>query len=276
VVTSTANLSSIASLLSAVAWPIVAIVLAIIFRSELQKLLRRLKTGPAGTEFYEPEPEDSKLETVSASAEVDREPEEALAAESEPTPLETAIVLGADRAVLDQLKQSEVFALGQPAGTITTAKEGTGSESTESDLLHYTADDEKGNELVFLPLFTRPEFMDRPLRRNSEWQSLSTLRVDGGDVLENIDGDVTLVINPWSRLEFRVPSRDEVRRSRGLFDRPLPRSPAGESPADEPPAGSPAGESPADEPPAGSPAGEPPAGSPTGESPADEPPAGQA
>jgi hypothetical protein len=31
------------------------------------------------------------------------------------------------------------------------------------------------------------------------------LEVDGGELLKNRDSDVTLVINPWSWLEFQLP-----------------------------------------------------------------------
>jgi len=103
--------------------------------------------------------------------------------------------------VYDALARSMVFALGQPAGQL---GEG-GFSGTEADLLHFTIDAD-GNERVMLPVFTRQQFMQDPLLRNPEWQVLSVLRVFGGSVLADADEDVTVVVNPWSRLEFEVPS----------------------------------------------------------------------
>jgi hypothetical protein len=43
--------------------------------------------------------------------------------------------------------------------------------------------------------------------RNPEWASVSVLEVAGGDLFDNVDEDVTIVVNPWSRLEYHLPRR---------------------------------------------------------------------
>jgi hypothetical protein len=123
-------------------------------------------------------------------------------------PLEVLIALRGDQGdvekVKDQFTKTDVYALGEPAGD--TSVPGTG---TESDLLHFTIDDEDGGEKVMLPVFTRPDVMREALIRNPDWQSLSVLQINGKALLENVDPEVSIVINPWSRLEFQLPSRDE-------------------------------------------------------------------
>ena len=102
--------------------------------------------------------------------------------------------------VLGALRQSTVLGLGQPAGDTSNPGQGT-----EADLLHFSIDDSEGVEQVMLPVFTSPAILRPALLRNPEWQALSVLEIDGGDLWTNIDEDVILVINPWSRLEFQLP-----------------------------------------------------------------------
>jgi hypothetical protein len=120
-------------------------------------------------------------------------------------PLEVVIALRGDKddaipSVRDQFAKTEIYALGQPAGDTSVPGQGT-----ESDLLHFTIDDEDGTEKVLLPVFTRPDIMREALLRNPDWQTLSVLQINGQALLENVDADVTIVINPWSRLEFQIP-----------------------------------------------------------------------
>lgn len=124
-------------------------------------------------------------------------------------PLEVVIALRGDQedalaSVREQFNKTDIYALGQPAGDTSVPGQGT-----ESDLLHFTIDDDKGGEKVMLPVFTRPDIMRTALLRNPEWQMLSVLQVNGKALLENVDNDVTVVINPWSQLEFQIPSKDE-------------------------------------------------------------------
>ena len=123
-------------------------------------------------------------------------------------PLEVVIALKGDKpeavaAVKEQFGKTNVYCLGQPAGDTSVPGQGT-----ESDLLHFTIDDSKGIERVMLPVFTRPDIMREALLRNPDWQTLSVLEVDGKALLENVDSDVIIVINPWSRLEFQIPPAD--------------------------------------------------------------------
>jgi len=98
-----------------------------------------------------------------------------------------------------------VYALGQPAGDTSIPGQGT-----ESDLLHFTAEDEQGNERIYLPVFTRPELMREALLRNVEWQSMSVLQVNGGALLDNVDNDVCIVINPWTSNTSLIPERQPI------------------------------------------------------------------
>jgi len=120
-------------------------------------------------------------------------------------PLEVAITLKGDSpdaidAIRTELGKANVFCLGQPAGHMATAQQGS-----ESDLLHFTIHDAQGAERVMLPVFTQPEIMRAALARNPDWQTLSVLQVQGQALLENVHPDVIVVINPWSRLEFQLP-----------------------------------------------------------------------
>lgn len=120
-------------------------------------------------------------------------------------PLEVVIALKGDKpdavkSVKDQFAKTNVYCLGQPAGDLSVPGQGT-----ESDLLHFTIDDAQGVERVMLPAFTRPDIMREALLRNPDWQTLSVLEVDGKALLANVDADVIVVINPWSRLEFQIP-----------------------------------------------------------------------
>ena len=120
-------------------------------------------------------------------------------------PLEVVIALRGDKddavqSVRDQFGKTDIYALGQPAGDTSIPGQGT-----ESDLLHFTIDDETGLEKVLLPVFTRPDIMREALLRNPDWQTLSVLQINGQALLDNVDSDVTIVINPWSRLEFQIP-----------------------------------------------------------------------
>lgn len=125
-------------------------------------------------------------------------------------PLEVAIAVRGDRpdslaAVRGELIKADVYCLGQPAGHMATAQQGT-----ESDLLHFTLVDAQGVEQVMLPVFTRPEIMREALARNPEWQTLSVLQVQGQALLEHVDSGVIVVINPWSRLEYQLPPASDL------------------------------------------------------------------
>lgn len=121
-------------------------------------------------------------------------------------PLELAIALRGDKPdsaaeIRGELSRADVYCLGQPAGQLATAHQGN-----EADLLHFTLDDGAGVERVMLPVFTRPEVMREALARNPDWQTLAVLQVQGQGLLEHVDRDVTIVIDPWSRLEFHLSS----------------------------------------------------------------------
>ena len=58
---------------------------------------------------------------------------------------------------------------------------------------------------MFPIVFTRIDIIKGALQENPEWQSLAVLQVQGKALLENLDKDVTIVINPWSDLEYQLP-----------------------------------------------------------------------
>jgi hypothetical protein len=76
--------------------------------------------------------------------------------------------------------------------------------SEGSDLLHFTIDD-KGTEKVLLPTFTSVVALRQALLLNQDWQTLSVLEIDGGELLPNVDADVTVVVDPWTPLEYFLP-----------------------------------------------------------------------
>jgi tetratricopeptide (TPR) repeat protein len=130
----------------------------------------------------------------------------------EATDLKNAVALGRQKADSDAndvvrraLRQAFVYALGEPAGDV---KPG---EGTESDLLHFTIDDpETGKEVVLLPVFTASDPMREALLRNPDWRTLSVLQIEGGTLVDNVDHDVRIVIDPWTNDEHQLPSRDET------------------------------------------------------------------
>jgi hypothetical protein len=117
------------------------------------------------------------------------------------TPLDVAILR---QKAIDEVRGSlaamDIYALGYPAGD--TSQPGRG---TESNLIHYTFDDSAGRERVALPVFSQPWFMRDALLLNPDWQRMPVLRINGAELLANVDTDVKLVINPWTTLEFQLP-----------------------------------------------------------------------
>lgn len=123
--------------------------------------------------------------------------------------------------VTNALLNAGMLALGAPAGEVTGGDPWDEAlRGTESDLLHFTADatsaEDEEEERVYLPIFTRPDLMVTPLQNNPDWQELLVLGIRGADLLTNVDDDVTMVINPWSDLEYQLTPYDRrrfVRRS---------------------------------------------------------------
>jgi prevent-host-death family protein len=107
--------------------------------------------------------------------------------------------------VREALFHTHVFVLGLPAGD--TSAPGRG---TESNIVTYSMVDD-GRSAVLMPVFTNVEALRSALTSKAEWQSLSVLQVSGNALVENVDPDVTLVIDPWSDLEFHVPPMESRR-----------------------------------------------------------------
>jgi len=105
------------------------------------------------------------------------------------------------QAIRAAVSEVEIYALGHMAGDTSVLDRGT-----DSDLLHFAVDIED-REVILLPVFTNAGVMREALLRNPEWQQLSVLSVNGGALLANVDDEVAVVVDPWSELEFRIPSR---------------------------------------------------------------------
>jgi hypothetical protein len=128
--------------------------------------------------------------------------------------LETVITNEGDKPdamtlVRQPFTEADVFALGQPVGD--TSIPGTG---TENDLLHFTGDGRFGVKSMMMPVFTQPNILREALLRNPNWPSQMVRQVNGKALLEKLSHDVTIVINPWSSLEFRLPvAQKRVRKA---------------------------------------------------------------
>jgi hypothetical protein len=109
--------------------------------------------------------------------------------------LETAIEASGEREhIRDLLAKSQVFALGEPA------------PDDESDLLHFEIEEDNGRDVVMMPVFTNRGVLHSALVRNPDWLTLLVLVVSGGEIIDNRDSDVALVVNPWSKeSEFQLP-----------------------------------------------------------------------
>jgi hypothetical protein len=113
---------------------------------------------------------------------------------------------GSESRVLEAVWAAQIYALGGPAG------QKSRNRGTEADLLHFTIDDEAGTEIVLLPVFTSFSRMQLGIIRNPFWSVQNVLQIDGAALLMNIDDEVQIVINPWTDLEFRLPSGAQIRR----------------------------------------------------------------
>lgn len=112
---------------------------------------------------------------------------------------------GSESRVLEAIWTTQIYALGAPAG------QKSRNRGTESDLLHFTIDDEAGTEIVLLPIFTTLSRIQPAIIMNPSWSLLSVLQLDGAALLQNIDDEVHVAINPWTDLEFRLPPHAQIR-----------------------------------------------------------------
>lgn len=76
-------------------------------------------------------------------------------------------------------------------------------------ILTFMVDDDKGNDRVMLPIFTSRDALRQGLLLNKEWTSLAVFGVDGHDLLPSVPTDVTVVIDPWTPLQYVLPSTPE-------------------------------------------------------------------
>lgn len=97
------------------------------------------------------------------------------------------------------LSAAQVLALGYVAGDLSVPGRGT-----KSDLIHFSTESDEDHR-VLLPVFTNVDILRDALIRNPHWQEVPVLEIDGGKILNERDSDVTLVVDPWSELEFQIP-----------------------------------------------------------------------
>ncbi len=95
--------------------------------------------------------------------------------------------------VREAFKESNVWILGPKDD----------SKQSDVDILHYTIDDESGKESVMLPAFTSADALRQALIVNDEWRAQNVLHVQGGELLPLLQADVTVIVDPWTHLEFR-------------------------------------------------------------------------
>ena len=112
--------------------------------------------------------------------------------------LETVIALegegpAKDVLVWGQFKSADVFALGH-----------SGPDKQIKDILYYSAPSQDGGQEDLIPVFTRIEFLQQAVGQNPQWANWEILSVNGGELLDAMDAS-GIVINPWSRLAYRVP-----------------------------------------------------------------------
>ncbi len=156
-------------------------------------------TGGPATETPPPPDDSGELEGLDLS---DRPPKERMLLER--FAIEQAII-GAkegEAAIRDLLEPAMVYVLGEPAGDISVPGQGT-----ESNILHFTIDDEdedESKEQLLVPIFTRADVLEDALIRTPDWQIYSVLEVNGGILLTNLERGVIPVVDPWSRFEFQL------------------------------------------------------------------------
>jgi len=93
--------------------------------------------------------------------------------------------------VRELLAKRDVFAIGRSV------------DEGNSDLLSVPFDDPQEGRLDLVPVFTSLELAEEARLRRPEWQTMDILQVRGGDLVN--DADITVVVNPLSRLELRLP-----------------------------------------------------------------------
>ncbi len=102
--------------------------------------------------------------------------------------------IAADK-VRQELTQAKVFALGHNASISSEdVSEGRG-------LLRYVVGDGSG---IRVPVFTRSEFTEHAYEQNPAWKDFQVAELSGDVLLGEVGQDLTVVINPWSPLRFKL------------------------------------------------------------------------
>jgi hypothetical protein len=102
--------------------------------------------------------------------------------------------------VRDAFSESRVWVLGnlEPADSREDSLQ-------QSKILHFVADDETGTSHVMLPVFTSRDALRLALLRNDGWRESSVIELAGGELAPNIAPDVTIIVDPWTPGEYRLP-----------------------------------------------------------------------
>jgi hypothetical protein len=97
--------------------------------------------------------------------------------------------------ILADFVRTPVFVLGSPIGPV------IGFQASEINILRYVAEMD-GSDRSFIPVFTSPDWARNAQERNPDWEGFQLLGVNGGDLMRSVEGDVSIAINPWSRLGY--------------------------------------------------------------------------
>jgi len=79
-------------------------------------------------------------------------------------------------------------------------------------LMFLTLESDDGTKRFALPVFTREETVHVALAIQPDWAEQYLVRRDGGELLNIIEDDMNVVINPYTEHEFYIPARDASAR----------------------------------------------------------------
>lgn len=98
------------------------------------------------------------------------------------------------------LMEGEVLTVGSPG-----ADRSAPGKLARGGIVTYSDEDDPSGHAALMPVFTTVEILRSALRSHRAWQTFDVLVVSGRSLVENVDPDVTLVIDPGSDEEFRIP-----------------------------------------------------------------------
>jgi len=87
-------------------------------------------------------------------------------------------------------------------------------------ILRFDVDDADGIQRITLPIWhiSRDDALQEAVEHRPDWRALTVTEVSGLSLITNIEDDVTLMIDPWTRTEFIIDPED---RQDYLRDHPM-------------------------------------------------------